>query len=218
MKSKPYLIQNSSEFEGKVVQLRGWVYQKRSSGKIKFLILRDGTGLIQGVLFKGECEDASFEAFDQLTQESSVQVTGLVKKEPRSSSGYEMAVQSIEVLQIADPYPISPKEHGVEFLMQNRHLWMRSSRQWAALRIRSEIIRSIHEFFEKISLFILMLRFSLPVLAKELLLFFLRLILMRKLTSHNRVSSTLKQVRWRLEKPTFLDLHFELRNQRRANI
>ena len=96
---------------------------------------------------KGSAKKKAFEIFDRLTQESSVRVTGLLKKEPRSPSGFEMAVQSIEIVQIAEAFPISPKEHGVEFLMQNRHLWMRSSRQWAALRVRSHIIQSIHGFF-----------------------------------------------------------------------
>ncbi len=130
------------------VTLRGWVYNKRSSGKIKFLVVRDGTGNMQGVLVKGECDDVSFEKFESLTQESSVEVRGVLKKEPRSPIGFELSVRSIEVVQIAEPYPISLKEHGVEFLMQNRHLWVRSSKQWAVLRIRAEIIRLIHEFFD----------------------------------------------------------------------
>ena len=130
------------------VTVHGWVYHKRSSGKIKFLVLRDGTGLIQGVLFKGECSEKAFEDFEKLTQESAVKVTGKLRAEPRSPGGVEMGVNSIEVVHIAEPYPISPKEHGVEFLMENRHLWVRSSKQHAALRVRWEIIKSIREFFD----------------------------------------------------------------------
>ncbi|MEW6056706.1 MAG: asparagine--tRNA ligase [Bdellovibrionota bacterium] len=131
-----------------LVTIRGWVYQKRSSGKIKFLIVRDGTAMIQGVLVKGECDDKSFDDFERLTQESSIIVTGLLKEQPRSPGSFELAVKSIEVHHLAESYPISPKEHGVEFLMENRHLWVRSSKQHAALRVRWEIIKSIREFFD----------------------------------------------------------------------
>lgn len=155
-----FYIENSDQFDGQVVTLRGWVFNKRSSGKIKFLILRDGTGLMQGVLFKGECNEEAFTIFETLTQESSVEVTGKLRKEPRSPGGYEMGIQSIKAVQIAEPYPISPKEHGVEFLMENRHLWVRSQRQWAALRIRAEIIRSIQEFFDNRGF----IRFDAPIL------------------------------------------------------
>lgn len=155
-----FLIENASQFDGKEVTLRGWVYNKRSSGKIKFLIMRDGTGLMQGILFKGECEPEAFDEFEKLTQESSIEVRGLLRKEPRSPGGYEMGIRSIKALHIADTYPISPKEHGIEFLMQNRHLWVRSSRQWAALRVRSEIMKSIQDFFE-LNGFI---RFDAPIL------------------------------------------------------
>jgi asparaginyl-tRNA synthetase len=122
--------------------------------------MRDGTGLMQGILFKGECSESAFEEFEKLTQESSVEVTGKLRKEPRSPGGYEMGIQDIKVLQIAEPYPISLKDHGVEFLMENRHLWIRSSKQWAALRVRAEIIRSIAEFFDKQGF----IRFDAPIL------------------------------------------------------
>lgn len=155
-----FYIENASKFDGQTVTVKGWVYHKRSSGKIKFLVLRDGTGLIQGVLFKGECSEEAFQEFERLTQESSVEVIGRLRKEPRSPGGYELGVQSIRVVQVAEPYPISPKDHGVEFLMENRHLWVRSSRQWAALRVRSEIMKSIHEFFDKQGF----IRFDSPIL------------------------------------------------------
>lgn len=145
---------------GQDVTLFGWVYQKRSSGKIKFLILRDGSGLLQCVYFKGECSEKAFEDFEKLTQESSVKVTGTVRANPRQPGVYELGAKDLEILSIADAYPISPKDHGVEFLMENRHLWIRSQRQWAALRVRAEIMRAICEFFDKRGF----IRFDAPVL------------------------------------------------------
>jgi asparaginyl-tRNA synthetase len=142
-------IEKLADFDGQTVTLRGWVFNKRSSGKIKFLMIRDGSGIVQGVLVKGECSDESFEGFEKLTQESSIEVLGKVRKEPRSKLGYELTVLQVQPVQIADNYPISLKEHGVEFLMENRHLWIRSQRQWAALRIRSEIFFAIQDFFRQ---------------------------------------------------------------------
>lgn len=155
-----FYIEQAKEFEGKTVTLRGWVYQRRSSGKIKFLIVRDGTGIMQTVLFKGECPDSAFEDFDRLTQESSVEVTGTLRAAPRQPGGFEVGVQSLKILHIAEEYPITPKDHGVAFLMEHRHLWVRSQKQWAALRVRSEIIRAIQEFFDKRSF----TRFDAPIL------------------------------------------------------
>jgi len=133
---------------GKEVTLKGWVYNKRSSGKIRFLILRDGTGICQGVIAKGAVTDEVFNIFDQLTQESSFSMTGKVRQEARAPGGFEMDVTGLEVINIAAEYPITPKEHGVEFLMDRRHLWLRSSRQHAIIRIRHEIIKSIRDFFD----------------------------------------------------------------------
>lgn len=155
-----FYIEDAARYDGQSVTVKGWVYNKRSSGKIKFLILRDGTGLMQSVLFKGECNEEAFELFEKLTQESSVEVTGKLRKEPRSPGGFEMGVQSMRIVQVAEAYPISPKEHGVEFLMENRHLWVRSNRQWAALRVRAEIMRSINEFFDSRGF----IRFDAPIL------------------------------------------------------
>ncbi|MBC7385595.1 MAG: asparagine--tRNA ligase [Cryobacterium sp.] len=155
-----FFIEDAAKFEGQIITLKGWVYNKRSSGKIKFLMMRDGTGLMQCVLFKGECDDAAFEEFEKLTQESSVEVTGVIKKEGRSAGGFEMGVKSLKIVSVAEPYPISPKEHGVEFLMNHRHLWIRSQRQWAALRVRAEIIRSIQEYFDQLGF----VRFDAPIL------------------------------------------------------
>jgi asparaginyl-tRNA synthetase len=141
-------IENLQHHQGEEVTVRGWLYNKRSSGKIKFLIVRDGTGLLQCVAVKGSVSEEAFNAFDQLTQESSLAVTGKIKKEDRAPGGYEMEVSNISIIQIAKEYPISPKEHGVDFLMDHRHLWLRSSRQHAILRIRHQIISAIREFFD----------------------------------------------------------------------
>ena len=154
------IAQNLADYDGQTVILKGWVHNKRSSGKIKFLMFRDGSGIVQCVLVKGEVDDASFESFEKLTQETSVMVTGKVRKEPRSKLGFELTTLGIETLQIADNYPISNKEHGVEFLMENRHLWIRSQRQWAALRIRSEIMFAIQDFFRQRGF----IRFDPPIL------------------------------------------------------
>src|ERR1700746_178481 len=155
-----FYIEDASKHDGQIVTVRGWVYNSRSSGKVKFLMLRDGTGLMQGILFKGECSENAFVEFDKLTQESSVEVTGKVRKEPRAPGGYELGVQELKIVSVAEPYPITPKEHGVEFLMENRHLWVRSQKQWAALRVRAEIIRSIGEFFDNQGF----VRFDAPIL------------------------------------------------------
>lgn len=132
---------------GQTVTVRGWLYQKRSSGKIKFAVLRDGTGYLQGVLAAGECSDSGMATFEQLTQESSFTMTGIVREEKRAPGGFEMTVKDVALLALAGDYPITPKEHGPAFLMDNRHLWLRSSRQHAILRVRNEIIMAIRQFF-----------------------------------------------------------------------
>lgn len=145
---KRIYIEELAEQIGNEVTLQGWLYHKRSSGKIRFLVLRDGTGLVQGVMAKGNVAEPVFARFDELTQESSLVLKGRVRKEDRAPGGYELDVTDIELLQIAKDYPITPKEHGVEFLMDRRHLWLRSSRQHAILRIRHQIIKAIREFFD----------------------------------------------------------------------
>jgi asparaginyl-tRNA synthetase len=134
---------------GEVVTLRGWVTHLRSSGKVRFIVLRDGTGLAQGVLVKGRLPEADFAAFDALTQESSLTLTGLVKAEPRAPGGFELEVTGLTPVFIAQEYPIAPKEHGVGFLMDHRHLWLRSPRQQAILRIRDEVSRACRDFFHE---------------------------------------------------------------------
>jgi asparaginyl-tRNA synthetase len=142
-------IENLNRHEGEEVQLHGWLYNKRSSGKIRFLLIRDGTGIIQCVMVKGRVPDQVFDVFDALTQESSLSVKGKVRKDARAPGGYELDLIDIpKIYQIAEEYPITPKEHGVEFLADRRHLWLRSSRQHAILRVRHRIIRVIRDFFD----------------------------------------------------------------------
>lgn len=141
-------IEEIGKYEGQRVKLCGWVYQKRSSGSIHFLQIRDGSGLIQGVVLKNEVDPEIFAAAGKLTQESSVVVTGDVRADKRAPSGFEITVRDLEVVQLAQDYPISPKEHGVDFLMDHRHLWLRSKRQHAILRVRAEIIRAIQEWLD----------------------------------------------------------------------
>ena len=134
-------ISNVSAHIGERVRLGAWLYNKRSSGKIQFLQLRDGTGFIQGVLVKSKVSLEVWESAVELTQESSLYVEGTIRADERAPSGYEMDVISIEVIQQAQEYPIALKEHGVEFLMDHRHLWIRSPRQRAILRIRAKMVR-----------------------------------------------------------------------------
>lgn len=142
-------IDNISKHEGKEVTLKGWLQNKRSSGKIQFLIVRDGTGTIQGVISKSAVPPEVFEQFDRVTQESAVVVHGKVRADKRAPSGYEMDITGYEIASIAEEYPITPKEHGIAFLMEKRHLWLRSSRQHAILRVRDEIIRACRDFLHQ---------------------------------------------------------------------
>ncbi|MDV2683507.1 asparagine--tRNA ligase [Alkalihalophilus lindianensis] len=129
------------------VKIGAWLANKRSSGKIAFLQLRDGTGFIQGVVVKAEVGEEVFQGAKNVTQESSLYVTGVVRADDRAPSGYELTVTKVEVLHEATDYPITPKEHGTEFLMDHRHLWLRSKRQHAVMKVRNEIIRATYEFF-----------------------------------------------------------------------
>ena len=131
------------------VELRGWLYNKRSSGKLHFLQIRDGSGIIQGVLFRGDVTPETFEKADHLGQETSVIVRGLVREDKRSPIGFELSVKELTVVQEAHEYPITPKEHGVAYLMERRHLWLRSSRQTVILRVRHTVEKAIRDFFDQ---------------------------------------------------------------------
>jgi asparaginyl-tRNA synthetase len=141
-------IRDVSKHVGEEITLKGWLYNMRSSGKLMFPQVRDGSGIIQGVVFKKNVPEQVWNDLEKLTQESSIIVTGTVRADERAPGGYEMDVTGVEVLQIAHDYPITPKEHGVEFLMDNRHLWLRSKRQHAILSIRAEVIRAVRDFFD----------------------------------------------------------------------
>ncbi|MGB7201430.1 MAG: asparagine--tRNA ligase [Pyrinomonadaceae bacterium] len=132
---------------GQSVTLKGWLYNKRSSGKLVFLQLRDGTGIVQCVVFKPN-DEALYDLADSLGQESSIIVTGTVKEDTRSSIGVELDVTALEVLQNVHDYPITPKEHGTEFLMDNRHLWIRSKKQHAVLKVRHTVIKAVRDYFD----------------------------------------------------------------------
>jgi len=141
-------IRDVSKHVGQEITIKGWLYNIRSSGKLIFPQIRDGSGIIQGVVFKKNVPEQVWNAFDGLTQESSIIITGKVRADERAPGGYELDVSGVEVLQLAEPYPITPKEHGVEFLMDNRHLWLRSKRQHAILSVRAEVIRAVRDFFD----------------------------------------------------------------------
>ena len=141
------LIKHLGQHIGQTVQVKGWLYNKRSSGKIQFLIIRDGTGLVQGVMVKKEVGEDIFAIGESMTQESSLILTGVVREEPRAQSGFELTVTDLALVSLAEEYPITHKEHGVDFLAERRHLWIRSPRQAAILRIRSEIEYALREFF-----------------------------------------------------------------------
>ncbi len=145
---KDMTINKVQEFEGEQVRIKGWLYNKRSSGKIQFLQIRDGSGFIQGIMMKKHVSEEVFELCKSLTQESSIEILGTLQKDDRSTLGFEVFVDDVKLIQLADEdYPISLKEHGTDFLMDHRHLWMRTPKQNAILRIRDEINFTIREFF-----------------------------------------------------------------------
>jgi asparaginyl-tRNA synthetase len=141
-------IEQLPKLVGEKVTLRGWVVNKTEKGKLIFIILRDGTGIAQLVFSKNNIEQATFESAKLLAQESSIEITGSVRADDRAPGGYEIDVENLKIYQIAKDYPITPKEHGDAFLMEHRHLWLRSSRQHAIMRVRASVIRAIHEYLD----------------------------------------------------------------------
>ena len=141
-------IEQLKNFDSKAVELKGWIYNKRGSKGLFFIVLRDGTGLVQCVVNQNEIDEEGWDAASVSTQESAVVIRGVVSKDKRQVGGYEIHVSELKLVSLAEEYIISPKSHGVEFLMNNRHLWLRSRRQWAIMRIRNQIIMSIHLFFQ----------------------------------------------------------------------
>lgn len=141
-------IREIGQHDGEAVRLEGWLYRKRSSGKIHFLQVRDGTGFIQCVAVKGDVSDDLFERCGHLSQETSLRLTGQVRADSRAAGGYELSLTDLEVIQESKDYPITPKEHGIDFLLDHRHLWLRSPRQRAILRVRAEVMRAMSEFLD----------------------------------------------------------------------
>jgi len=148
MKNETYIAE-IAKYKDQVVTVSGWLYNRRSSGKVHFLLVRDGTGIIQAVVGRKDVDEEIFEKCKDLPQESSLKITGLVHEDSRAPGGYELHVNNVEIVQVAHDYPITPKEHGTTFLMDHRHLWLRSSKQHAILRVRHEIIRAARDFFDK---------------------------------------------------------------------
>ncbi len=142
-------INNLSDYVDEEVTLKGWVYNYRSSGSLYFIEMRDGSGICQCVVAQDAVSEDAWEQTENIRQETSLEIIGKVVEDERSIGGYELQVTDLNIYQVAEDYPITPKEHGVEFLMENRHLWLRSQKQWAAMRVRNEIIYAIHIFFQE---------------------------------------------------------------------
>lgn len=148
---KPWLrIEDLKNHVDERVTCKGWLYNKRKSGKVRFLLLRDGTGLLQAVMSRADVPEEIFDLFNKLTRESSLEITGLVKADQRAPGGHELILKDVKPISIAEEYPITLKEHGPDFLLQNRHLWLRSRKQEAIMRIRAELIRAICGFFDEL--------------------------------------------------------------------
>lgn len=145
---KQTYIRDVASHVGEEIVIKGWLYNIRSSGKLMFPQIRDGSGIIQGVVFKKAVSEEVWKGFESLTQESSIIVKGKPRADVRAPGGFELDVTDLEIVQIAQPYPITPKEHGIEFLMDNRHLWLRSRIQHAILRIRADVIKAVRDFFD----------------------------------------------------------------------
>jgi len=141
-------IEDIAAYKDQEVEVRGWVYNKRSSGKVRFILVRDGTGILQTTVFSADETHPLFKKFDELTQESSLIVRGRIREDKRAPGGFELSLQEIDILQIARDYPITPKEHTTPFLMEHRHLWLRSRKQHAVLQVRREVVKAIRDFFD----------------------------------------------------------------------
>jgi asparaginyl-tRNA synthetase len=141
-------IQDIASSDGQTVSVRGWLYNRTPKGKLQFLIVRDGTGMIQAVAFRPQVGEEVWARCESLTQESSLIITGAVRKEPRAPGGYEMSLSDVHIVQVAEEYPIALKDHGTAFLMEHRHLWLRSTRQHAILKVRAEIIRATRNYLD----------------------------------------------------------------------
>ena len=154
-------IEEIANYEGQEVRLLGWLFNRRSKGKIHFLVIRDGTGFLHATVFKGNVDEETFREADHLPQETALELVGRVKADQRAHGGYELEVTGLKVIsKPLDEYPITKKDHGIEFLMGHRHLWLRHRRPWAVMRIRDELERATHDFFASCHF----LRFDAPIL------------------------------------------------------
>ncbi|MBF0993689.1 MAG: asparagine--tRNA ligase, partial [Granulicatella sp.] len=158
---KKIRMNQAKDYVGQTVLIGAWVANKRSSGKIAFLQLRDGAAYFQGIVVKSDVPEEVFEIAKSLTQETAVYVTGVVQEDTRSKLGYELLVTGLEVIGESQEYPITPKEHGTDFLMDHRHLWLRSSKQHAIMQIRNAIIYASYEFFDQNGF----IKFDSPILS-----------------------------------------------------
>jgi asparaginyl-tRNA synthetase len=146
--SETIRIEDVEEHVGDEITLRGWLYNQTDKGRLQFLLVRDGTGVIQAVAFEDDIEADVFKAITELSQESSIIVSGTVRADERAPGGHELSITDLEIVQLAQEYPITPKDHGIDFLMSNRHLWLRSTNQWAILRVRATVIRAIRDWLD----------------------------------------------------------------------
>jgi asparaginyl-tRNA synthetase len=146
--SQHIYIAHIADYVGQQVTIKGWLYNKTDKGRLQFLLVRDGTGIIQCVAFKRDVSPQTFAAAEMVTQESSLIATGMVRADERAPGGHELTLTDLEIVQVAEEYPITPKEHGIEFLMDHRHLWLRSSQQWAILRLRATLIRAMRKWLD----------------------------------------------------------------------
>ena len=146
---EPTYIDQLSSHVDEAVTIKGWLYNKRGSKGLNFIVLRDGTGLCQCVVTQDAVDEASWQVSEDATQETALAITGNVRQDDRQVGGYEIQAERVELISQAEEYPITLKEHGIEFLMNNRHLWLRSRRPWAVMRIRNRIAMSIHQFFQE---------------------------------------------------------------------
>jgi asparaginyl-tRNA synthetase len=147
-KSNQVYVADLAQHQGAAVTMKGWLHNRRSSGKLQFLIFRDGTGFMQAVISKADVPEADWELAGSLTQESAITLTGTVRKDPRAPGGFELTVKGVQLFQLAEEFPITPKEHGTSFLLDHRHLWLRSKRQHAVLRVRSEVVMAARRFLD----------------------------------------------------------------------
>ena len=219
MSSPVTTIAEVGKHEGQSVTLRGWLYNLRASGKLLFPQFRDGSGVIQGVVPKNAVTPEVFEAIKTLTQESSVIVEGKVRADKRAPGGYELDVANVQVVQRvpeSDPYPITPKEHGVEFLMEHRHLWVRSQRQASILRVRAEIIKAVRDFSTTVASRLQIRRFLPRLPARARAPFSPSIISKSRPTSRSPASFTSKPQRWPWARFIRLVQRFARKNRRRA--